>query len=117
MNEIWKPVPGYEGRYEVSDQGRVRSLPRDVEIRMVCGTMHTRHYKGRVLSLFRNRCSGPVKVRIIENQVEERFSVDHLVLAVFGDKSKTSRRALHRDGDPWNNAIDNLEWKRGETTP
>lgn len=44
--EIWKPIPGYEGRYEVSDAGRVRSLNRDVP----CKGGRVIRCKGKVLT-------------------------------------------------------------------
>jgi NUMOD4 motif/HNH endonuclease len=46
MQEVWRPVVGYEGLYEVSDHGRVRSLDRD----LVHNNGFTRRYPGRVLA-------------------------------------------------------------------
>ena len=48
MEEIWKDIKGYEGLYQVSNMGRVRSLDRDI-VTTYRGTVHTRHYKGRII--------------------------------------------------------------------
>ena len=48
MQEVWLPVVGYEGLYEVSDQGQVRSLDRAV-VQMNRGGNCVRVYAGRVL--------------------------------------------------------------------
>ena len=48
MQEVWLPVVGYEGLYEVSDQGRVRSLDRTVAHNL--GAQAFRRIKGRTLS-------------------------------------------------------------------
>lgn len=49
--EEWRPVVGYEGLYEVSDLGRVRSLDRHIIQRSKYGTYINRHFKGVMLKL------------------------------------------------------------------
>jgi len=91
MQEVWKSVPGYEGRYEVSDLGRVRSLDR-------------------ALALTRMK-SGHLSVRL-----NRKFHYVHrLVLSVFVCQPKEYAsgirvEARHLDGDPTNNALKNLSW-------
>jgi hypothetical protein len=91
MQEVWKAVPGYEGRYEVSDLGRVRSLDR-------------------ALALTRMK-SGHLSVRLNR----KFYYVHRLVLSVFVCQSKEYApgirvEARHLDGDPTNNALKNLAW-------
>lgn len=89
--EIWKPVPGYEGRYEVSDQGRVRSLDR-------------------ALALTRMK-SGHLSVRL-----NRKFHYVHrLILSAFVCQPTEYMpdvrvEARHLDGNPANNALKNLAW-------
>ena len=45
-NEVWKDIKGYEGLYQVSSFGRVRSLDRTVQ----CKDGKERHFNGRILS-------------------------------------------------------------------
>ena len=49
MKELWQPVPGYEGLYEVSDQGRVRSLDREIEKIGRAGVLMNLQLRGKVL--------------------------------------------------------------------
>jgi len=81
MNEIWRPIPGFEGQYEVSSLGRVRSLPRDITYTT------TVHRVGKILKT-RPASSGypqvwlPVKGKGFQRQ--KAFNVDRLVKEVFG---------------------------------
>src|SRR5215217_656833 len=49
MREEWRAIPGYEGRYEASSEGRIRSLPRATEVKNRWGGSHTCRYDGQVL--------------------------------------------------------------------
>jgi hypothetical protein len=49
MREIWKPIAGYEGFYEVSSLGRVRSLARGIKCGGPRGWRGTRHYQAKIL--------------------------------------------------------------------
>ena len=51
MTEVWKPIVGFEGQYDVSNLGRVRSLPRAVQQVRRNGKTHTIHLKGRILKM------------------------------------------------------------------
>ena len=50
MSEVWKPIKGYEGFYEVSDRGNVRSLDRKIIQLSKYGTMMEKRYPGIVLT-------------------------------------------------------------------
>ena len=107
INEIWKPVKGYEGIYEVSNLGRVKSLPR----LKYCGHKNSKPQKvhERILTSHVDRL-GYVKVRLSKNG-ESKTSLLHRVIAeAFIDPVEGKSEINHKDGVKANNAIENLEW-------
>lgn len=108
MSEMWMPVPGWEGAYEVSDQGRVRSCDRVVGSKG--GT--TRRIKGRVLQARFDTYGYPHVVLSVDNRPVTRM-VHHLVLEVFAGPRGEGQQARHLDGDKTNNVPSNLAWGTG----
>lgn len=103
--EQWLPVAGYEGTYEVSNQGRVRSLDR---IR-VSKNGRRRPFKGTVLSP--GTSIGGYQVVSLHDNARRRLSYIHaLVLEGFDCLRPPGMVACHYDGNPSNNRIDNLRW-------
>ena len=78
MTENWKDVIGYEGSYQVSDQGRVRSLDRVVEHPLTGLT----HLKGKVLSCATTG-DGYRQVGLCSGGERQQFRVNRLVLETF----------------------------------
>lgn len=105
--ERWLPVVGHEGRYEVSDQGRVRSVERRVLARASWRRpAHWRTYQGRLLSA---KPSGPFGyVAVVLARGGASVPVHHLVLAAFVGPRPRGRDVCHRDGCGSNNALRNL---------
>ena len=101
MREIWKPIPGHEGCYEVSNLGRVRSLDR----RKING----HRMKGRILATVFMR-NGYQIVTLWRSGVQRTWLVHRLVLLAFIGEPGTGVEALHADGDRTNNRLDNLSW-------
>lgn len=108
MTESWRPVSGYEGLYEVSDRGNVRSLDR-----VVPNGQSKISLKGKMLRPgIRN---GKYKVVALSKNGRPRmFDVHVLVLTEFcGPRPKVDGQrveARHLDGDSTNNCISNLAW-------
>lgn len=102
--EIWRDVPGYEGSYQVSNLGRVRSLDRVV--RYVDG--RTREYPGQLLVPYHNK-RGYAGVNLGKGAKHRRL-VHRLVAQVFIPNPQAKPEVNHRDGDPSNNRVWNLEW-------
>ena len=100
-HENWKAIPGYEGLYEVSDQGSVRSLDR------LNSLGHRR--KGKFLSPGRGR-DGHLRVNLCKNGKMESMYVHRLVLLAFVGPCPTGMLACHWDDDPGNNHLSNLRW-------
>lgn len=91
--ENWKPVEGYEGIYEVSDQGRVRNIK----------------YGGRLLSCVRV-AHGYLAVHLYKNGCKKMHLVHRLVAMAFIPNPKNKPQVNHIDGVKQHNHISNLEW-------
>ena len=76
-NEIWKPIPGYEGLYEVSDRGQVRSLDRMCPGRDGRSELH----RGKVLRPQKLK-NGYLEVKLRKDGVSKHSLIHHLVFAV-----------------------------------
>lgn len=113
-SEQWAPIPGFEGRYEASDMGRIRSLDRAIETRNGSrwkpgepGTPGIRRLKGRVLKPGTLTSQGHLHV-ILEGGHDR--TVHSLVLEAFVGPCPPEMMARHFDDDPRNNRLDNLSW-------
>lgn len=96
MKEIWKSIPGYEGLYQVSNLGRVKSLLRNTT-------------RGKVLSL-QNRQNGYFCVCLCKNGVSKRENVHRIVAEAFLPHSDSNNVVNHKDENKHNNKVTNLEW-------
>lgn len=103
--EIWKPVSGYEGYYDVSNRGRVRSLER--KVLTVVG--HYRSVCGRIMKLKKDS-DGYSCCKFSKNGKKRYFFAHRLVLTAFAGVCPEGYESCHRDGNPTNNSIDNLYW-------
>lgn len=101
MNEEWRPVPGWEGLYEVSDQGHVRSLDH-----------HGRRqfHKGRRLKSRLVGQGGYPAVGLHRDGHVERWYVHHLVLAAFVGPRPNKYHTRHLNGNSQDNRLINLRY-------
>jgi len=102
MKEIWRPVVGYKGLYEVSDLGRIRSVSR-----LVRGPRVLRVAYGRMMSLHREK-GDYFKVNLWKDGFGHKFYVHRLVAATFC--RGTGHDVNHLDLNKGNNLATNLEW-------
>lgn len=102
--EIWKPVVGYEGLYEVSNIGRVKSLERYVNDRGGFKLL-----KERILKEVQSR-SGHLKVKLSKNSMSKLYFTHRLVAQAFIPNPDNLPVINHKDEDPINNRVENLEW-------
>ena len=106
MAEEWNPVPGYEGFYEVSDLGAVRSVTRQVPYGRHGHTL----YKGRVLKQFNSK-NGYACVKLSLCGALRTTYVHELVLRAFvGPRPiiQSKGEIRHLDGQKTNNTLPNL---------
>lgn len=106
MQEVWKPVPGYEGLYEVSDQGRVRSLDRYVQCSGPVKGAYVSFKKGRLL---RPGPSNYGHLSVVLGRGQTRM-VHDLVLRAFVGCPPAKHECCHGNGDPSDNRLENLRW-------
>ena len=118
MIEEWKAIPGYEGFYEVSNMGKVRSIDRVVER----GGPYGRRFlslKSKMLSLIPGD-QGHMSVYLYGPEGGTKsmkyFAVHRLVLLAFRGPCPPGMQACHfPDPDPTNNCVDNLMWGTPKT--
>lgn len=108
-HEIWRPVVGYEGLYEVSNLGRVRSMGHYVTQNGNCGTPFTRFYKGRIIHA---TCShnGYEALTLSNGSKRESKSVHRLVAEAFIPNPENLPQVNHKNEVKNDNRAENLEW-------
>jgi hypothetical protein len=100
--EVWRRIPGWETVYEVSDLGRVRSIPRTI-------------FRGGVAHKLQSHLlllTGPNYQHVTLSNSGRRVtrSVHRLVLDAFVGFRPDGMEGCHRDGEPSNNRLSNLRW-------
>lgn len=103
--EIWRPVKNYEGLYEVSNFGRVRSLTRKVKTSKGI----TQTWIGKMLTPGKSG-NGYYYVTLSKNGKSKARRVHILVAQAFLPNKENYQQVNHIDGDKSNNDFSNLEW-------
>ena len=112
-SELWRPVPGYEGFYEVSDQGNVRSVTRIIRGKPNWGTrIMESQLMSKSLTGKRYKVSGQgyLCVRLCQNGKGTLFHVARLVASAFIPNPTNLPQVDHVDGNPRNDVVRNLNW-------
>lgn len=100
-NEIWKPIKGYEKLYEISNYGRVKSLPRKIGFVI--------QHEEKILNTYLNKF-GYLKVRLTKNYIGKNYFVHRLVAEAFLDNPLNLPCVNHKDECKTNNHVSNLEF-------
>lgn len=109
MTEEWRDIQGYEGFYQVSNLGKVRSLPRIDRGISILGKPYTRKLKGRELSQ-QTDIGGYRTVPLSKNGKQRHYMVHRLVADAFISKPSDNLVINHKDMVRHNNCVENLEW-------
>ena len=99
MCEIWKDIVGYEGLYQISNLGRVKSYLKSSKYPVEQEHILTAH-----------KSRGYINVLLSKNGKSRPFSVHRLVAQAFIPNPNNLPEVNHKDEDKTNNNVDNLEW-------
>ena len=102
--EIWRPVPDFDGLYEVSNEGRIRSLDR-----IVTNMSYTRKMRGKLMTQWKDT-KGCYHVTLSKDGVKYMPFVHRLVALAFIPNPEQKEQVYHLDGDRSNNHVTNLTW-------
>lgn len=106
MEEIWKDIKGYEGLYQVSNLGRVKSLDRLRKNNSKLVTLPQKYVNGTIAH------NGYRRIVLSKEGKPKSYPLHILVLEAFKPNSNKELyyEVNHKDGDKLNNRLDNLEW-------
>lgn len=98
MQEVWKNIKGYEGLYQISNLGRIKSLPRN-------GTKPIETIKKTTVDKY-----GYLRVSLSNKNKRKKVLVHRLVAQAFISNPQNKPQVNHIDGNKKNNVLENLEW-------
>ena len=108
VEEIWKPVVGYEKYYEISNYGNCRSLSREIYYKSDSKNRKGL-WKGKQLKPIKTE-HGYLKYQFCVNSICKRFFAHRIVATAFLENKTNKRCVNHIDANRVNNMVDNLEW-------
>jgi hypothetical protein len=110
VSVVWKPIPGYEGYYDVSSEGAVRCVGRFLQMRSRTGNPFVRWWAERSVKTYPDG-GGYLSFRASVEGVQSVVWVHRAVCEAFRGPSPAGRPlACHRDGNKLSNREANLRW-------
>ena len=97
MQEIWKDIEGYEGLYQVSNLGRIKSLQKGIK-------------KEKIRKQFYKKDSGYLLITLSKENKLHTYSVHRLVAKAFIPNPNNKEQVNHKNGIKDDNRVENLEW-------
>lgn len=105
MIEIWKDIPGYEGYYQASNMGRIRSLDRYVNSK----NKSFKFVKGKILK-YNLKNNGYYQVNLTNGKYKKYISVHRIIAELFIPNSNDLLQVNHKNGIKSDCNVKNLEW-------
>ena len=110
VGELWADIPEFEGLYQASSLGRVKSLAREVPAyNFPAKRMVMKSVGEKVLSL-KKYGKDYLGVHLYKNGVDSKFYVQRIILSAFKGEKPEGMVACHNNGDRKDNRIENLRW-------
>ena len=109
MSELWKDIPGYEGLYQASTLGSVRSISTTVPVHSKRGIFY-RQRKGCVLAPSFDGKKHYLHVNLTKDGKSKSVQVHRIIASTFIENPLGLPEVNHIDEDKTNNAVENLEW-------
>lgn len=106
MEEIWKDIKGFEGLYQISSLGRLKSLSRFIN----SNRNNQRRIKGCIIKQRVNPYNGYIQISLSKNHKYKRFYIHRLVASAFLGNPDNLPEVNHKDENKLNNCVENLEW-------
>lgn len=103
--EVYKSISGYEGLYQVSNMGNIKSLDRENNI--------GKHVTSKILKQTQTK-DGYMRVQLSKSGITKSFRVHRLVAQAFTPNLDNLPQVNHKDENKENNCVDNLEWCTAE---
>ena len=108
MPEEWRDVVGFEGFYQISNYGRVKSLDR-MQTVIWNGKEVLKPIKGRIIAQSKQN-GGYMMANLSASSRRREMTIHRMVAMAFIDNPQHLKEVNHKDGDKSNNAVWNLEW-------
>lgn len=109
MEEAWRDIPGYEGYYQASTLGRIRSLDREITQKHG-DTIYMRLRKGKILKPSSDKKEGHMKLVLAINTMRKTYHVHTLVMLTFIGNRSEEELIRHLNGNPEDNRLSNLAY-------
>ena len=109
MQEIWKDVVGYEGLYQVSNLGRIKTFERK-RFKKIENSFLMKKTGREIIMKTSKNCGGYETVCLHRNGEIKQFKVHRLVAMAFIPNPNNLPQINHKDENKANNSVENLEW-------
>ena len=113
--EVWKDIPGFDGRYQASTFGRIRSVDVVKEYVNFKGTNCQQRKVGKVLKPY-PQAGGYMTVTLYDDGVENFMFVHRLLALTFLENKRQMKIVSFKDGNKYNVTLDNLCWGKPKKT-